>query len=377
MALLQFWLHLELNRMLRGVYTRPGAAEHDDLLLPHPRSLCRADLARIRASPDEWTVAAKLDGVRALLVSCVFMRRRVVCAVGRRLDVTVLADGASGGANGASSGANGASSVASGASGASVASGANDANGASGASSDQNGASGASSDPNGASSDANGANGASGPHGANDANGADDADGLVVVVDAELADSAYFVHDVFVVARASDIARRSHAVRMAAIPGAIAALGALGVAVHAKPFVPMHRIAEASSAGPCDGLVLANATAPAVFGSGEALLKWKPVSHCTVDLLVERRRCGAYLSRRASARTKNGRKPLFDLELSDVPGPLPCVWEFRHDGASWRPFKPRRDKNTANSEYVVAQTALNIAERIELDELRFAVVVAS
>ena len=188
MALLQFWLHLELNRMLRGVYTRPGAAEHDDLLLPHPRSLCRADLARIRASPDEWTVAAKLDGVRALLVSCVFMRRRVVCAVGRRLDVTVLADGANGGASGAS-GANGASS------------------GAKGASSDQNGAS---SDANGA-NDQNGAGGASGPNGANganDANGADDADGLVVVVDAELADSAYFVHDVFVVARASDIARR-------------------------------------------------------------------------------------------------------------------------------------------------------------------------
>jgi hypothetical protein len=100
---------------------------------------------------------------------------------------------------------------------------------------------------------------------------------------------------------------------------------------------------------------------------------WTPVAHCTVDLLVARRRGGAYLSRRASARAKNARKPLFELELVDVPGPLPCVWEFRHDGASWRPFKPRNDKNTANSEYVVAQTELNIAERIELDELRFAV----
>ena len=86
MALLRFWLHLELNRMLRGTYTRPCAAEHDDLLLPHPRSISRADLARVRACPDEWTVAAKLDGVRALLVGCVFMGRRFVCAVGRRLD---------------------------------------------------------------------------------------------------------------------------------------------------------------------------------------------------------------------------------------------------------------------------------------------------
>jgi hypothetical protein len=309
MALLRFWLHLELNRMLRGIYTRPCAAEQDDLLLPHPRSLCRADLARIRASPENWTVAAKLDGVRALLVLCVFMRRRIVCAVGRRLDVTILADDAVG---------------------------------------------------------------------AESAESGESADGLVVVVDAERADAAYFVHDVFVVARAADIARRPHAARMAAVASAIAeldslgALGALGVAVHAKPFVPMHRIDEASSTGPCDGLVLANATAPAVFGSGEDLLKWKPVAHCTVDLLVERRRCGAYLSRRASARAKNARKPLFELELADVPGPLPCVWEFRHDGASWRPFKPRNDKNTANSEYVVAQTELNIAERIELDELRFA-----
>jgi hypothetical protein len=313
MALLRFWLQLELNRMLRGTYARPCAAESDDLLLPYPRSLSRADLARIRASPEEWTVAAKLDGVRALLVLCVFMRRRIVCAVGRRLDVTILSD-----------------------------------------------------------TDARAKTSPGGPDGLD---GLDDGldgldDGLVVVVDAERTDSAYFAHDIFVVSRSNEIARRAHAVRMVAVPSALARLGALGVSVIAKPFVPMHRVEEASRTAQCDGLILANTTAAVAFGSGESLLKWKPVSHCSVDLLVERRRCGAYLSRRASTRAKNGRKPLFELELSDVPGPLPCVWEFKHDGASWRPFKPRRDKNTANSEYVMAQTELNIAEGIELEELR-------
>lgn len=304
MALLQFWLRLELNRMLRGTYTRPCAAEHDDLLLPHPRSLSRADLARVRSCPDEWTVAAKLDGVRALLVACVFMGRRCVCAVGRRLDVVVLSE------------------------------------------------------------KADGAESRDGPE---SLDGLDGLDGLVVVVDAERTGDEYHAHDVFVLSRSSDIARRAHAVRMAAVPSAIAELGVPNV--HAKPFVPMHRIAEVASVASCDGLILANATAPVTFGSGEALLKWKPVTHCSVDLLVERRRCGAYLSRRASARASNGRKPLFELELVEVPGPLPCVWEFRHDGERWRPCKPRRDKNTANSEYVVTQTALNIAERITLEEL--------
>jgi hypothetical protein len=170
------------------------------------------------------------------------------------------------------------------------------------------------------------------------------------------------------VARTADIARRAHAVRMAALPAAIAELGLAGV--HAKPFFPMHRLDEAARVEHRDGLILAHATAPVTFGSGEALLKWKPVTHCSVDLLVERRRCGAYLARRASARSSNGRKPLFDVELRDVPGALPCVWEFRHDGERWTPCKPRRDKNTANSEYVVTQTALNIAEGIGLDELR-------
>ena len=155
---------------------------------------------------------------------------------------------------------------------------------------------------------------------------------------------------------------------MSALASAISELAPL-VNVHAKPFLPMHRISEVTSVASCDGLILANATAPVTFGSGEALLKWKPVTHCSVDLLVERRRCGAYLARRASARVANGRKPLFELELSDVPGDLPCVWEFRHDGERWRPHKPRRDKNTANSDFVVTQTALNIAERIGRTEL--------
>jgi hypothetical protein len=320
MALLQFWLRLELNRMLRGTYTRPCAAEHDDLLLPHPRSLSRADLARVRSCPDEWTVAAKLDGVRALLVACVFMGRRCVCAVGRRLDVVVLSEKADG-----PDGRDGADGL-------------------------------------------DGPDRLDGPDGAERLDGAESLDGLVVVVDAERTGDEYHAHDVFVLSRSSDIARRAHAVRMAAVPSAIAELG-LGLHVHAKPFVPMHRIADVASVASCDGLILANATAPVTFGSGEALLKWKPVTHCSVDLLVERRRCGAYLSRRASARASNGRKPLFELELVEVPGPLPCVWEFRHDGERWRPCKPRRDKNTANSEYVVTQTALNIAERITLEEL--------
>jgi hypothetical protein len=288
--LLAFWLRLELGRALRGVYKRPCEAHLDDLLLPNPRSLTRGGLELLRASPEEWVLAPKVDGTRTLLVRGVFMRRAVLCAVGRRYDVAVLAD-----------------------------------------------------EPCG------------------------EDDGLVVVVDAERAEGRYVAHDVFVLGRSSEPSRRAHAVRMALLPRAVEALGAPGV--ETKQFWPLHRAAEAAAGPGNDGLIFARATEPVTFGSDPALLKWKPHAENTIDLLVERRRCGAHLMRRASARSGNGRKPMLEVELAQVPGQLPCVWEFRHDGTAWRPSRRRPDKNTANSDYVIQQTELNLHERVEIAEI--------
>ena len=84
--LLRAWLQLELTRVTRGTFRA-----HADVPLPHPRSLSRATLAEIVADGDNWTVAAKSDGVRAVLVRCSFMKSEYVVAVDRRFGVAVLA----------------------------------------------------------------------------------------------------------------------------------------------------------------------------------------------------------------------------------------------------------------------------------------------
>jgi hypothetical protein len=87
-----------------------------------------------------------------------------------------------------------------------------------------------------------------------------------------------------------------------------------------------------------------------------------------VDLLVERRKCGAHLTRRASARTADGRTTLTDVALESV-GALPAIWEFAYRDEKWVPVRERGDKSAANTDFVVEQTLLNIREAIALDEL--------
>ena len=104
------------------------------------------------------------------------------------------------------------------------------------------------------------------------------------------------------------------------------------------------------------------------FGSEPEVLKWKHTAACTVDLLVERRKCGAHLTRRASARTADGRTTLTDVALESV-GALPAIWEFAYRDDKWVPVRERSDKSAANTDFVVEQTVLNIREAIALDEL--------
>ena len=281
--LLRAWLHMELARLTRGVYR--GAPS--DVPLPHPRSLSRAALAAIVAEPDQWTVAAKSDGVRALLVSCVFMRREYLAAVDRRSGVEVLSSSA-----------------------------------------------------------------------------CDSDDSAIrTVLDAELVCGAYLAHDALVCGGAP-VHARAHAVRQGMLASAVSEFPM----ARAKPFVALERIGEVARTEHTDGLIFAQSDAPVTFGSEPAVMKWKQASACTVDLLVERRKCGAHWTRRASARSADGRAALAEVAL-DAVGVLPAVWEFGYRDGKWVPLRERRDKSVPNSEFVVEQTLLNIGESVTLDEL--------
>jgi hypothetical protein len=278
--LLRAWLQIELARLTRGVF-RGG-----DVALPHPRSLSRAALAAIVAEPERWTVAAKSDGVRALLVSCAFMGSEYLVAVNRRSGVEVLLSAAR------------------------------------------------------------------------------DAEPAVrTVLDAELVCGEYLAHDAFVCGGAP-VHARAHAVRQSILASAVAEFPM----ARAKPFVALERIGDVARAEHADGLIFALSDAPVTFGSEPAVMKWKEASKCTVDLLVERRKCGAHWTRRASARSAEGRAALAEVAL-DAVGVLPAIWEFGYRDGKWVPLRERLDKSVPNSEFVVEQTLLNIGEAVSLDEL--------
>jgi hypothetical protein len=280
-ALLRAWLQLELTRLTRGTFRA-----HADVPLPHPRSLSRASLSLVVADPSAWVVSEKSDGVRAVLVRCVLMRREYTVAVDRRWTVRVLAERES-----------------------------------------------------------------------------ESETAVATALDTELVEGTYVAHDALVCAGVA-VHGRAHAVRQEILRGAVREFGSVRV----KPFYALERIREVAFAPGSDGLIFARIDAPVTFGSDPAVLKWKQKDACTVDLLVERRKCGAHLTRRASARTADGRAALTDVALSEV-GELPAVWEFGYRDGKWVALRERGDKSAANTDFVVEQTLLNIREEITLEEL--------
>ena len=198
-------------------------------------------------------------------------------------------------------------------------------------------------------------------------------DEIRVVLDAEMCGGVYYAHDVFVLGGAQTHALK-FATRLDLVDAAIAELGV--AAVVPKPFVPLgSELARPPAAA--DGLILSHASAPATFGSDPWVLKWKPTSKCTIDLLVERKKCGAHFSRRVSARTSNGRRALAEFDASAFTGPLPCVFEFSMVGGAWTPMHRREDKATANTEFVVEQTVVAITDAITLEEITGSASAAS
>jgi hypothetical protein len=190
-------------------------------------------------------------------------------------------------------------------------------------------------------------------------------DEIRVVVDAEACGGAYHAHDVFVLGGVQTHSLR-FSTRLDLVDEAISELAAPNVV--AKPFVSLGSAVSRSGA-PTDGLILAHASAAATFGSDPWVLKWKPPSKCTIDLLVERKKCGVHFSRRVSARTSNGRRALAEFDASAFTGPLPCVFEFAMVDGRWTPLHRREDKATANTEFVVEQTVVAITEAITIDEI--------
>jgi len=180
--------------------------------------------------------------------------------------------------------------------------------------------------------------------------------GVATALDTERVGGGFVAHDVLVCAGA--------AVRQQILRTCVAEFGAVRV----KSFVALERIGEVASATNADGLIFAKSDAHVTFGSEPEVLKWKQTHACTVDLLVERRKCGAHLTRRASARTADGRTTLTDVGLDEV-GVLPAIWEFGFRDGKWVPLRERGDKSAANTDFVVEQTMLNIREEITLDEL--------
>jgi hypothetical protein len=190
-------------------------------------------------------------------------------------------------------------------------------------------------------------------------------DEVRVVVDAELCDGTYHAHDVFVLGGVQTHALKFET-RLDLVDDAISELGAGNVV--AKRFVPLGaEIARAAVA--TDGFILSHSAAPATFGSDPWVLKWKPGARCTIDLLVERKKCGAHFSRRATARTSNGRRAFAEFDVAVFQGTLPCIFEFAMRGGKWEPVLRRDDKSTANTDFVVEQTLVAVNEAISFDEI--------
>lgn len=193
-------------------------------------------------------------------------------------------------------------------------------------------------------------------------------DEIRVVVDAEACGGSYHAHDVFVLGGVQTHTLR-FSTRLDLVEEAISELGVAGVV--RKPFVPLGMWAERESRAdlPTDGLILAHSAASATFGSDPWVLKWKPQHKCTIDLLVERKKCGVHFSRRVAARTSNGRRALAEFDAAAFAGTLPCVFEFAMVGGRWTPLHRREDKATANTEFVVEQTVVAINEAITVEEI--------
>jgi len=333
----EFWLRAELRRVLRGAYKR-----HDEeIAMPHPRNITRETLAVVSSERAMWLAAPKLDGRRALLVRARVFGDEFVVDLDRKLNPTVLYGPTRAPAKGPKA-------------------------------------------PNGPN---NGPN--NGPYGP---------DEIRVVVDAEACGGSYHAHDVFVLGGVQTHTLR-FSTRLDLVDEAIAELGVAGVV--RKPFVPLSTFAVRSEADgrnegeageadgseadgrnavPTDGLILAHSAAPATFGSDPWVLKWKPPDKCTIDLIVERKKCGVHFSRRVAARTSNGRRALAEFDAAAFTGTLPCVFEFAMVGGRWTPIHRREDKATANTEFVVEQTVVAINEAITVDEItgtRLASVVAA
>jgi len=198
---------------------------------------------------------------------------------------------------------------------------------------------------------------------------------LVTVVDAErLAAARFHAFDVFLLSRTNAVHTRPHSVRMDHLPYSVDEClhetdAALTVTV--KSFAPLTSASiHAALESDGDGLILVDTTRPVTFGSDPGILKWKAPHLSTVDLVVDRRRCGAHYSKLARARTADGKATAIpDVPLTDVPGTLPAIWEFGFDGGRWRPVRRRDDKQRANSLYVVNQTMNNVVDVIEPIEL--------
>jgi hypothetical protein len=192
-------------------------------------------------------------------------------------------------------------------------------------------------------------------------------DEIRVVVDAEACGGTYHAHDVFVLGGVQTHTLR-FSTRLDLVDEAIAELGVAGVV--RKPFAPLGSYKPGAESGvPTDGLILAHSAASATFGSDPWVLKWKPTHKCTIDLLVERKKCGVHFSRRVAARTSNGRRALAEFDAAAFTGTLPCVFEFAMVGGKWTPLHRREDKATANTEFVVEQTVIAINEAITVEEI--------
>jgi hypothetical protein len=200
---------------------------------------------------------------------------------------------------------------------------------------------------------------------------------LITVVDSERISDRFHAFDVFLLSRTNAVHTRPHAVRMdllgAAVEECLHGTNA-ALVVTVKQFAPLSTESiRAALERDGDGLILVDTTRPVTFGSDPGILKWKAPHLSTVDLVVDRKRCGAHYSKLARVRTSDGKPTVIaDVPLSDVPGPLPAIWEFAFDGARWRPVRRRDDKKRANSLYVVVQTMNNVVDVIDPSELLLA-----
>jgi hypothetical protein len=192
----------------------------------------------------------------------------------------------------------------------------------------------------------------------------------MTVIDTERTSDTHFVaHDVLLVSTTVHAHKMSQSVRMDLIASAVdeclARTGGV-VTIDVKEFVALsHEGIQAMLERGGDGLILADKTLPVTFGSDPGLLKWKAPHLSTVDLVVDRKRCGAHYSKLARLRTSDGKATSIpDVRVEDVPGALPAIWEFGFVNGAWRPLHRREDKHKANSAFVVNQTMRNVVDVI-------------